>query len=114
MTGPNSTPTQPSNENPPSPPPPPPPPPAQQPMFPAAQHQQTPSISQADGAAIMNAMAALPERIVNGIREATQAAAPPPPKAEPPKQETVKVEPPKNDPTPPNAPKSFAEWWFGR
>jgi len=65
---------------------------------------QTPPVANGNNADLQVAIDALPEKIVNGIREAFAPAEPP--KEEPPKEEATPKEPGKSS--------SFHEWWFGK
>lgn len=110
-----TTPQEPGNDN--SPPPPLSPPPVapqrttQISNFPS---QGAPGITAADGAALMGAISALPEKIVNGIREATQAATPPAPVQPPakPVDSETSSKASVQDSTRPGKPQSLRDWWF--
>lgn len=102
---------QPSEQPPQTPPQTPPTPPQTPPQTPPAQpHPNDDSTRQggSDGLkALQTEMAALPERIVSAIREATQ----PPKQPETPAAPQTPKEPAQTQ-TP--GKKSFAEWWFGK
>jgi hypothetical protein len=90
-------------ENPPAPPPAPPTPP--NPPSPAPAPPRTPDSGHGNPfnaeqafRTLTDAITALPEQLVNGVREAGQAA-PPAPVVNPPAEQTVKK-------------RGFAEWWF--
>lgn len=77
-------------------------------VAPPSASPQPAGISAADGAALLGAISALPEKIVNSIREATP---PPPPAPVEPKKETPVEKPAESTPA---QSKSFTDWWFGR
>lgn len=94
-----------SSENPPAPPPappaaPPPPAPAAPPPAAPAGSGGNPFNAEAAFRQLSDTLNALPEKLVNGVREAGQAA-PPAPVVNPPAQEKAQK-------------KGFADWWFNK
>lgn len=68
--------------------------------------QNPPSNDAGGNNSLQTSIDALPEKIVNGIREAFQT---PKPEATPPANE-----PPKEEHPEPGKPRSFADWWIGK
>lgn len=85
-------------------------PPAQQP--PVQSSPRPPVVVQHDNSSVLNAVNALPERLVDAVRELLPQSAPTPPA----QQQTQTPQPQTPPATPPAAPakrRSAGEWFFG-
>lgn len=79
---------------------------------PTSQERHQDSSNNSGSADLLTAIQGLPERIVNGLREATQSTTPPPAQTEQKSEE--KTEEKKEDPKEPGTKRGgFTGWWFG-